>query len=66
MVIKVIEVIGTSSKGLQEAVEEAISQAKKTVRNITGADVIGWTLTIEKGKIVSWNANVKIAFMVER
>jgi flavin-binding protein dodecin len=64
-VVKIIEVIGSSPKGFEDAVKEALSRAAKTVRNITGVDVVGCTLTVEKGEIISWNVNVKIAFTVE-
>jgi len=64
--IKIIEIIGTSENSMQEAVENAVAEAAKTVRHITGVDVIGWTAKAEEGRIVGWNANVKIAFEVER
>ena len=65
MVIKVIELVGCSSKGFNEAVGEAVAKASKTVRKITGVDVVGWTAKVEKGKIVEYRANVKVAFRVE-
>jgi hypothetical protein len=64
-VVKVIELVGTSSKGLQDAVEEAVREASKTVRNLVGIDVLGWTGKIDGGKIVEYRANVKISFLVE-
>jgi len=65
-IVKIIELIGISDKSWQEAAENAISEAGKTVRNITGINVIGWTAEIKNGKIINYKANVKIAFMVER
>jgi flavin-binding protein dodecin len=64
-VVKVIELVGTSSKGFQNAVEEAVREASKTVRNLVGIDVLGWTGKIDGGKIVEYRANVKISFLVE-
>jgi flavin-binding protein dodecin len=64
-VVKVIELVGCSSLGLQEAVESAVKEASKTVRNLRGVDVIGWTARIEGNKIVEYRANVKISFLVE-
>jgi len=64
--VKIIEVIGTSENSLQEAVENAVVEAAKTVRNINGVDVLGWTAQVKDGKITCWNANVKVAFEVER
>jgi flavin-binding protein dodecin len=64
-VVKVIELVGTSSKGFQDAVEEAVREASRTVRNLVGIDVLGWTGKIDGGKIVEYRANVKISFLVE-
>jgi flavin-binding protein dodecin len=64
-VVKVIELVGCSSKGLQEAVEEAVKEASKTNRNLKGVDVIGWTGKIMGDEIVEYRANVKISFLVE-
>lgn len=64
-VVKVIELVGTYFKGLQNAVEEAVREASKTVRNLVGIDVLGWTGKIDGGKIVEYRANVKISFLVE-
>lgn len=64
-VVKVIELVGCSSEGLQEAVESAVEEAAKTLRNLRGVDVIGWTARIEGDKIVEYRANVKVSFLVE-
>ncbi len=64
-VIKVIELVGVSSKGLQNAVEEAVREASKTLRNLVGIDVLGWTGKIDGGNIVEYRANVRISFLVE-
>ena len=64
-VVKVIELVGSSSKGLQEAVENAVEEAAKTLRNLRGVDVLGWTAKIDGNKIVEYRANVKISFLVD-
>ena len=64
-VVKVIELVGSSSKGLQDAVESAVKEAAKTLRNLRGVDVLGWTAKIEDNKIIEYRANVKISFLVE-
>jgi hypothetical protein len=65
-VVKIIELVGYSTKGWQNAAENALMEATKTVRNIVGMDVVGWTAKVEKNKIASYKANVKIAFIAER
>lgn len=64
--IKIIEGIGTSEKSIEDAIAHALGCAHQTVRQITGIDVVGLTAKVENGKIICWNANVKIAFEVER
>jgi flavin-binding protein dodecin len=64
--IKVIELVGISNNGLQSAVEEAVKEASKTIRNLVGVDVLGWTGKIDGDKIVEYRANVKISFLVEK
>jgi flavin-binding protein dodecin len=64
-VVKVIELVGCSSKSLQDAVECAVKEAARTVRKLRGVDVIGWTGKIEGDKIVEYRANVKISFLVD-
>lgn len=64
--VKVVELIGISENSWQEAVENALADASKTVRNITGVDVLNWKTEVKDAKIVNYKANVKVAFTVER
>ena len=63
--IKVLELVGVSNKSWHDAVDNALSEASKTVRNITGVDVLHTTGKVDNGKIVEFHANVKFAFRVE-
>jgi flavin-binding protein dodecin len=66
-VAKIIEVIGISSKGWEDAAQIAINEAKKSVHGIHGIKVQDMTADVdESGKIVRFKATVKIAFGVER
>jgi flavin-binding protein dodecin len=65
-VVKIIELIGTSPDGWNEAVQNAVTEAAKTVKNIKGVHVKRCTAKVKDNKIVEYNANVKIAFIVER
>ena len=64
-VVKIIELVGCSDKGWQDAVDNAVKKAAETVRNIRGVDVLGWTGKVKENKIVEYRANVKVSFVVE-
>ena len=65
MVIKIVELIGASTKSWADAVQNAVSEATKTVRNVKGVDVIKMTCKVENNKIVEYRANCKVAFLIE-
>jgi flavin-binding protein dodecin len=65
-VVKVVELIGSSPKGWEEAAGNAVKEAAKTVRNIKGVAVKRCTAKVKDNKIVEYRAVVKIAFVVER
>ena len=65
-VVKVIELVGESDQSWQDAVQVAVKEASKTLRGITGVEVLNWTGKVdEEGEIVVYRANVQVAFEVE-
>lgn len=65
IVIKIIEVIGTSDKSWEDAANNAVESASKTVKNVTGVDIVNFTATVKDGKITKYKAICKLAFKVE-
>jgi len=65
-VVKILELVGSSEKSWEDAVQNALKEAEKTVKNITGIDILGYKGDVEENKIVRFKAHVKIAFVVER
>lgn len=63
---KVVELVGSSAKGFEDAVKAAIRDAAATTRGITGAQVTSWSVKCDDGDIVEYKATVKVAFGVER
>ena len=61
---KTIDIIGRSTSGSDDAVRQALDEARRTVRNITGVDVISKGLRGEG--LNEWRALVRVAFVVER
>lgn len=61
-VAKVIELVGRSKSGWEDAANNAVHEASKTVTNVTGVEIINCTGTVTDGKITVYKTNVKIAF----
>jgi flavin-binding protein dodecin len=63
---KVIEIVGTSERGFEEAIENAIEDARDTTRHISGAEVENLSISLNEGQVSEWRADLKIAFGIER
>ncbi|MEO7556893.1 MAG: dodecin family protein [Acidimicrobiales bacterium] len=64
-VVKVIELVGSSPQSFSDAVRNAVSTASRTVRNITGVDVLSSNASVENGEIKLYKVQVKIAFVLD-
>lgn len=66
-VAKIVEIIGSSDKGWEEAAQVALDEAKKTIHGITGLEVTDMTAKVDpnSGKISQYRGAVKISFGVE-
>jgi flavin-binding protein dodecin len=64
-VVKIIELIGSSPNGWEDAAKNALAQAAKTIKNIKSVYVKTCKATVENNLIVEYRAVVKIAFVVE-
>ena len=67
-IAKITEIVGSSEKGWEEASQVALDEAKKTIREITGIEVVDMTATVDPntGSITKYKTTIKIAFGVER
>jgi dodecin len=64
-VARVTEIRSSSTEGFQEAVLEGIRRATKTLRGITGLEVLNKRVKVEAGKIVEYRVDMKIIFVLE-
>jgi flavin-binding protein dodecin len=64
-VYKKIEIVGSSPKGFEEAVQNALARAKKTVRNMRWFEVTETRGYIDDGKVGDWQVTLKIGFTLE-
>ena len=65
-VVKVVTIIGNSPESFAKAADAADQEAAKTLRGITGADVMSMSAEVTDGKISSYRTTVNIAFALER
>lgn len=63
--VKVIEVIGVSDVGFEDAVAQAVAKAADSISGITGVEVTGWNGRVRDGKVVQYRAACKLAFVVK-
>ena len=66
MVYKYIDIVGTSNTDMSAAVDNAIEEASKTVKNIKWGELGCMTFKIGEGKKTEYQAEVKIGFEVIR
>ncbi len=65
-VAKVVTIIGQSPESFAKAADAAVQEAAKTLRGITGADVISMSAEVEGDRISMYRTTVNVAFEVER
>jgi flavin-binding protein dodecin len=64
-VYKTIELVGSSTRGMEDAVQKAIAKAAETVRNLRWFEVLDTRGHIEAGKVAHWQVTVKLGFTLE-
>jgi hypothetical protein len=64
-VYKLLELTGSSTKSSDDAVQNAIAKASKTMRNMQWFQVTETRGHIDGGKIAHWQVTVKIGFTLE-
>lgn len=64
-VYKHIELTGSSQKSIEDAVQNAIARANKSVRNMRWMQITETRGHIDNGKISHWQVTVKVGFTLE-
>jgi flavin-binding protein dodecin len=64
-VYKKIELTGSSSEGIQQAIENAINQASQSIKNMRWFEVVETRGHIEQEKIAHWQVTIKVGFTIE-
>jgi flavin-binding protein dodecin len=66
LVFKYIDILGESTKGFDEAVQNAIAETAQTVKDIRWADVTNFKVIVSGDKITEYQALMRVAFKVKR
>ena len=64
-VYKTLELTGTSSESIEAAIQNAITRASQTIRNIRWFEVCQTRGTVDKAKIMRWQVTMKVGFTLD-
>lgn len=64
-VAKISEISASSEKSFDDAFNQGIKRANKTLKNVTGAWIQDQKVDVKNGKIVSYRVNMKVTFVLE-
>ena len=64
-IVKIIEVIASSEKGIDDAIRQAVAEASKTVRNIDSVYVKDIKAHVKDDKITSFGVICQVSFRVD-
>jgi dodecin len=64
-VYKLIELTGTSTRSVEDAVNTALQRAGKTVKNLRWFEIIETRGDIDKNRVKHWQVTLKVGFTVE-
>lgn len=65
-IVKVLEVIASSDKSIEEAIQNAVAEVSKTVHNIDSVYVKDIKAHVKEGKVTSYGCVCKISFRVDQ
>jgi flavin-binding protein dodecin len=64
-VYKLIELTGTSTQSIEEAVNTALKRAGKTIHNLSWFQMVETRGSIEKNRVKHWQVTIKVGFAVK-
>jgi flavin-binding protein dodecin len=64
-IYKTIELVGSSTQSVEDAVQKAVAKAAETVRNLRWFEIVDTRGHIEGGRIAHWQVTLKLGFTLE-
>jgi dodecin len=65
-IVKVIELMSESQKNWEDATQNVVKEAAKTLRNIRSVYIKEFTVAVDNDKVASYRVNAKVTFEMER
>ena len=65
-VAKVSEITSTSAKSFQDAIDNGIKRASKTLKNLTSAWIADQEVEIAQGKVTAYRVRLRVTFVLEK
>ena len=65
-VVKIVELMGVSTESFSDAARQAVAEASKTIRGISGIEVIKSTAEVRDNQIAEYHVTVRLAFPIMR
>jgi dodecin len=64
-IYKTIELVGSSTQGVEDAVKKAVAKASESLRNLRWFEVLETRGHIDGGRVIHWQVTLKIGFTLE-
>ena len=64
-VARITQIIGASPHSWEDAVRNALERANRTLRGITGIEVLKENAAVENGRVAEFRAMVQVTFILE-
>ena len=65
-IFKIVRIVGTSPVGISEAIKAAVTEAAKTVRNMSWFEVVEQRGRIEAGEVTEYQVTIRVGFKLDR
>lgn len=65
-VARVTQIIASSPKGIEEAIEEGLKRVNQTLRGVTGFEVTKINARIDDGKLTEYRVHMNVTFVLEK
>jgi len=62
--VKIIEIMGVSTKSYEDALDHAVAKAAESINGILNVEVMKQTATVRDGKVARYEITVKLSFVV--